>query len=732
MRPLVLILTLAWSALGQTVPLPRLLNFEGARPGGPPPGWFAPPGTAVIDDKVFHGGAASVRIERRANSDGQFSGISYVLPIDFRAETIELRGYLRSSEVTGGVIAMWLRVDGQAGSLGFNTTQGQGVTGTTDWTEYRLSLLIKPEARRLAFGVLVTGPGTLWADDLQLLADGKPVTDFPRIDAILGTDNEFKSGSGIPPITSLSEVQTQNLATLGKVWGFVKYHHPTVTSGKRQWDFDLFRVLPKILAAKDRASANTAMLQWIDALGEVPACKPCATLSGSDLQIRPDTAWLEDKVQLGAKLSARLHEIYINRSTAYHQLYVEPGPGAGNPNFDHELPYPEIKFPDAGAQILALYRYWNIIRYWFPNRDIIGEDWDNVLADTLPKFALAKDAPAFQSEMLKLIVRINDSHAGLDGSTAQPPSGSCALPVVMRFIGDRAVVSGYSDTETGQGSGLKPGDVITELDGTPMLTLLKEWWPYYSASNDPTRLRNIARNLPRGACGPASLRVQRGAESLALKVERTQPNGRPPGRTHDRPGDTYQRLTPEIGYIKLSSLKNNDIARYLDSAAGTKGLIIDIRNYPADFVVFTLTGRLLDKPAEFVSFTAIDMENPGAFRMSLPLSIPPIAPRYSGKVVILIDEISQSNAEYTTMALRSAPSAKVIGSTTAGADGNVSTIPLPFGLSTRISGLGVFYPDKRPTQRVGIVADIDLKPTVEGIRDGRDELLDAAIQEILK
>ena len=99
--------------------------------------------------------------------------------------------------------------------------------------------------------------------------------------------------------------------------------------------------------------------------------------------------------------------------------------------------------------------------------------------------------------------------------------------------------------------------------------------------------------------------------------------------------------------------------------------------------------------------------------------------------MILIDEISQSQAEYTTMALRAAPGAIVIGSTTAGADGNVSPIPLPGGLSTMISGIGIFYPDKRPTQRIGIVPDIEVHPTVAGLREGRDELLEAAVRTIL-
>jgi C-terminal processing protease CtpA/Prc len=83
------------------------------------------------------------------------------------------------------------------------------------------------------------------------------------------------------------------------------------------------------------------------------------------------------------------------------------------------------------------------------------------------------------------------------------------------------------------------------------------------------------------------------------------------------------------------------------------------------------------------------------------------------------------------MALRVAPNALVVGSTTAGADGNVSPFPLPGGLRTMISGIGVFYPDKRPTQQVGIIPDLVVRPTIEGIRAGRDEVLEAALKKVL-
>jgi C-terminal processing protease CtpA/Prc len=82
------------------------------------------------------------------------------------------------------------------------------------------------------------------------------------------------------------------------------------------------------------------------------------------------------------------------------------------------------------------------------------------------------------------------------------------------------------------------------------------------------------------------------------------------------------------------------------------------------------------------------------------------------------------------MALETARDTKIIGSQTAGADGNVSLIRLPGGIYTYFTGLGVYYPDGGETQRVGIVPDIVVRPTIGGIRSGRDEVLETALDYI--
>jgi C-terminal processing protease CtpA/Prc len=190
-------------------------------------------------------------------------------------------------------------------------------------------------------------------------------------------------------------------------------------------------------------------------------------------------------------------------------------------------------------------------------------------------------------------------------------------------------------------------------------------------------------------------------------------------------------LRPDVAYIKLSSVKVDEVEQYINDAQGTVGMVIDIRNYPNEFVVFELGGHLVNTPQDFARFTMVDLNNPGAAVWDpRVMRQQPRLPYYDGRIAILVDEVTQSQAEYTTMAFRIAHDVVVIGSTTAGADGNVSDIPLPGNLRGLISGLGVFYPDKSPTQRIGIIPDIVVEPTIAGVSEGRDEVLDRAIEWI--
>jgi C-terminal processing protease CtpA/Prc len=545
-------------------------------------------------------------------------------------------------------------------------------------------------------------------------------------------DTAFRHGSGLT-LDNLSKQQLDNLAVLGRVWGFVKYYHPAVARGDYNFDAELLRVLPKVLASKDLGARSEVLSAWLTSLGPVPACRSCREPAAKTVRLQPDLAWLTDNTQLSPALSQQLVYLRQNRNQQEH-YYVRLTP-EGNMLFQHEETYPSPATPDAGLRVLALFRYWNIIEYFFPYRYAIGEDWQRVLPEFLPQFVAARTPEQYRLTALALIARIHDSHADIfNDKIVEEYKGNYQAPLWLRFVEGQATVASYYDAALGAATTLKPGDVIVQVDGKPVAEIVKARQLITPASNEPAQLRNTANDLLRGATPQVALVVRRAGREFPVTVGRV-----PIGQlnlginygTSDPKAPAWKMLPDNIGYLALGTIHTAELPDIMAKAQGTKGLVIDIRNYPSEFIVYALGKYLLKKPTAFMRFSGVDTQYPGVFRLSRLWYVKPgSVPAYPGKVIILVNELSQSQAEFTTMALRTAPRATVVGSTTAGADGEVSDIMLPGNMRTRITGLGVYYPNGRETQRVGIVPDVEVKPTIKGISEGHDEVLEKAVQLI--
>ena len=145
--------------------------------------------------------------------------------------------------------------------------------------------------------------------------------------------------------------------------------------------------------------------------------------------------------------------------------------------------------------------------------------------------------------LMLVIAAIQDGHANLWSSLrVRPPIGDCQLPVNLRFIENRPVVTGYSSDDLGKTSGLQIGDVVTKIDGQGVTKLVSEIAPFYAASNEAGRLRDIGRSLTLGKCGVVSVAVWRGSGSLEFDAERV-PSARldlTRDRRHDQPRRGWQ------------------------------------------------------------------------------------------------------------------------------------------------------------------------------------------------
>ncbi len=394
-----------------------------------------------------------------------------------------------------------------------------------------------------------------------------------------------------------------------------------------------------------------------------------------------------------------------------------------------------MRYPDTGFRLLSLFRYWNIIQYYFPYKNLIEEDWKDVLTEFIPRFIDAKDETDYTLTTLELIGRIHDTHANIYGGNLVLNNyfGQRYAAPIVKFVENKPVIAGFYNEKFGEETGLKSGDVICSINNKPVEEIISERLKYFPASNYPVKLRNIAFSLLRTNDSLIDNEIIREnkKESKILKAYTSNEINR--NKNFQSADTCFKMINKDIAYINNGTLKRAYLPAIWKEVENTKGLIIDIRNYPSDFPIYELCNYLMPESTPFVKFSNGSIESPGLFTFTEPYNAGKKNENYyKGKVVILVNEVSQSSAEYHSMAYRVNPNSIIIGSTTAGADGNVSQIYLPGGISTMISGIGVYYPDGRETQRVGIVPDIVVMPTIQGVKESRDEVLEKAIEVINK
>lgn len=692
-------------------------------------GWFQWGDFLLSIESVGRTGNKSGKIT--SNEKAKFGCIAYSIPANYEGKIIELQAFMKIKNVKNGYAGLLLRIDGYGDILAFDNMAKKKISGTTDWYRYSIKLDYPEDAEKIIIGGILSGDGEAWFDDFAIFIDGKNILDLEisetKTNKILNND-KINKAANIQIDSALSQIQIKNLKTLGLVWGFLKYYHPNIAKGKYDWDIELLKVFPEVFQAKDEQSRDIILLEWIKSLGEITEFNK-STIKFENALLEPDLDWINNS-EFSDNLTEILLEVKNAKMPKTHH-YIALHRSVGNPEFKNERKYSTMHYPNTGYRLLALFRYWNIIQYYFPYKDLIGEDWKDVLEEFIPKVVNAKNDVEYALNILELIGRVHDTHANIWGWSPLLNHFGLRYPnVKLSFIEGKAVVVDFFDDSSLMATGLKIGDIIVSVNDKLVEEIVNERLKYTPASNYTTKLRDIANNLLRTTDTLINVKFIRdnNPEELTLKTySSTEINI----SKYQRNDTCFRLINKDIAYIDNELLQNKYLPELWKKIRKTKGLILDLRNYPSDFPLYGLSSYLMPNNIPFVKFSKGSIENPGLFTYSGTSSVGRNNKKYyKGKIVIIINEITQSSSEYHAMAYRVHPNAVVIGSTTAGADGNVSEFYLPGGLRTMISGIGIYYPDGAGTQRVGIVPDIEIKPTINGIKEGRDELLEKAISLI--
>ncbi|ANH83395.1 hypothetical protein A8C56_22560 [Niabella ginsenosidivorans] len=521
---------------------------------------------------------------------------------------------------------------------------------------------------------------------------------------------------------------SEKIATFCKLWGFLKYYHPVVATGKFDWDNEFTTRIKIVRLLHSKKEISNYYSAWIKDLGEVKKCKECSFTITDSIKYNLNLSWLTDTSIFTNSLINQLLYVQQNRNQGKN-YYVEQKPYIGNTAFENEKTYTDSAFPSKELRLLSLSRYWNIINYFYPYKYRIGQNWDSVLIEMIPKFRDSKDTIAYHLAMLELITKINDSHAGFVTKYTNQYFGLKWAPFRFKIIDNKAIVTGfYNDSLCGRDD-IQYGDVFLKVNGRTIEDIIKEKSAYIGASNYPTKLRNMSYVILNGQTDSVNVIFERNGV-VAEKIIHRYDFDKFGNKRKEEKEDVYKILDGNIGYVNMGELELKETDKILAKLKDTKAIIFDVRNYPKG-TLYKIAEFLNIGRKAFVKFTQPDISYPGLFHYTAPYFCgKKNKTPYSGKVILLFNETSQSHAEFTLMALQTAPNVIGIGSQTAGADGNVSLITLPGNYKTYMTGIGVFYPDGRETQRIGIVPDIEVKATIKGIRLKQDEVLDKAIEVI--
>jgi C-terminal processing protease CtpA/Prc len=391
--------------------------------------------------------------------------------------------------------------------------------------------------------------------------------------------------------------------------------------------------------------------------------------------------------------------------------------------------YPEMKDPSPDYRLLAVARVWNVIHFFYPYKHLIG-DWDAVLPESITRMEAAQGARGYALALAAMAAHVTDGHTGLSGLPELDRFlGEAPAPVGARWIEGACVVTVVRDDPAVKATGVAVGDVVVSVDGKTVAERFAELVPYVTAATDGALKTKLCGLSLLGAKDSAAILTLRGRDGTReVKLPRA-PWGRSPKT------DEVVRLLPgNLGYVDLTRLTVPEVDAMFEKLKATRGIVFDMRGYPRG-TAWAIAPRINTRGATYgatfrrAEVSAIfdsDVADSG-FYFSQPL---PVSSKwkYTGRTVMLIDERAISQSEHSGLFYEAANGTKFVGTPSAGANGDVTDLTLPGGAVMYFTGHDVRHADGRQLQRVGLVPDVLVAPTPQGLRDGRDEVLDRAME----
>jgi len=556
-----------------------------------------------------------------------------------------------------------------------------------------------------------------------------------------------------PRAATESKPEAQELANLrafARLYGVLRFFHPSDEAAATDWNRYAVLGVSQVRAAESSAQLKAALEALVLPIaptvrirGVSEAARPVVLPAGDVL-----VSWqhrgpgfdiesagtyqsrrigrsgenaedlFEERVDAGEVAEVRLGRDLLARvplavwSTGGHTLPVSDSTAI---RAALERVHVSPNHPD--ARIADLIVAWSVLEQFYPYFDVTEVDWQTLLDRALLDGLDDTSADDHELTLKRLVAALEDGH----GRVLLQNDERMSLPLHLSWAEGKLVILVAASPE------LIRGDVIEVIDGVPASELLDTEMALQSGSPQWKRVRALREVGNRAAGQPIVLRVAR--ESGPVEV--TVAAGEPPTWVYSQP--SIAQLDGGVWYFDLTRTTPGEISENIERLAQAPGVIFDLRGYPN--ATHGILNHLLSRPemarwmhvAHIVRPSLPGEPRPKPIWHDFGWELTPANPHIRGHVVFLTDGSAISYAE-SMLGYVEALGIDIVGSRTAGTNGRIRRVTLPTGLTVAFTGMRVTRHDGSRSHLVGILPTIPIEPTVAGIRDGRDEILDKAIE----
>jgi hypothetical protein len=564
---------------------------------------------------------------------------------------------------------LWLRVDRENQQTGFFDNMSDRPILSNEWKEYEIEGRVDDDALRIFFGSIMNGAGKLWLDDftLQALSNGE----WKSVDIQNGGFEEGELGKSPEKWMARSP---------GYTYKIQKQNAPD----------------------EKKCLLIESMTQEI---------------SGRLFEKHPEVGDVVNK-KLGANLNAQIPlALYsdengtLGRSEISSREFIA---GLETQNFSNLIA--DNEFVRLADVVIA----WNVFQHFYPYFEVVDVDWDKELTLALEQALRDVSERDFYHTISRLVAKLQDGHGNVYHRLWTEQAG---LPIKVDWIENQVVVTISKDKTLFQ-----RGDIILALDGQKAEKVLMEAESYISGSPQWKRWKSLNRFGYGDPGMVAQVKLQRGNHVLEVEAER---HSKQQIAEVDHPA--IQVLEGGIYCVDLSRASWNEIKARIHDLADAEAVIFDLRGYPnSNHEVICHLLKENDTSNAWMQIPLIiypDQEDIVGYQ-KMGWKLVAKQPHIRGKVAFVTDGRAISYAESFLSFIERYKLAEIVGQPTAGANGNVNSFLLPGGFQITWTGMKVLKHDGSQHHLIGIQPTVPAVRTIRGVIEGRDELLEKAIEVV--